>query len=114
MGSEVTRESNHHCHALNCTVNVPPRMHMCSRHWFMVPKAYRDILWAKYKPGQERRMDPSPAYLLAAARCVHAVATKEGQPHDEIVSEVGLYEAWADMLTGEPNDFMAIITGEAA
>jgi hypothetical protein len=88
-------------------------MHMCKRHWFMVPKALRDGLWAAYKPGQERRMDPSPEYLLAAARCVHAVAVKESHPRDEIAGEVELYEAWSNMVTDEQRDFMALIEGAA-
>lgn len=75
---------------------------MCKRHWFMVPKPLRDGLWDAYRPGQERRMDPSPKYLLAAARCVHAVAVKEGQPPDEIAFEVGMYEAWHDMVADQP------------
>lgn len=87
---------------------------MCKRHWFMVPKALRDGLWDAYRPGQERRMDPSPEYLLAAARCVHAVATKEGLDPEVIAGEVELYEAWSNMLTDEQRDFMAIIDPHAS
>lgn len=107
----TTRAEAHTCHALNCGQHVPPRMHMCKRHWFMVPKPLRDGLWDAYRPGQERRMDPSPKYLLAAARCVHAVAVKEGQPPDEIAFEVGMYEAWHDMVADQPLDFMAALSG---
>jgi hypothetical protein len=32
-----------------------------------LPHAIRDAIWASYKPGQEDRKDPSPAYLVAAA-----------------------------------------------
>ena len=93
--------STHTCHAVNCEVGVPPRMHMCKKHWFMVPKTLRDVLWAAYKPGQERRMDPSPTYLRAAAACVTAVAEKEGQPAEDIEWEAGLYTNWAEMLEAE-------------
>lgn len=72
--------SEHLCHAERCTVAVPPRMLMCKRHWFMVPKSLRDELWAKYVPGQERRKDPTEAYLDVAHRCIEAVAAKEGIP----------------------------------
>ena len=105
----VSREAAHTCHALACEAHVPPRMHMCKTHWFMVPKVLRDGLWSLYRPGQERRMDPSPEYLLAAARCVHAVAVKEGQDPEAIAFEVGMYQAWAEMVTDEEWDFMAII-----
>lgn len=105
----MSRASEHTCHALNCEAHVPPRMHMCKRHWFMVPKALRDGLWDAYRPGQERRMDPSPEYLLAAARCVYAVATREGQPPDEVAFEVGMYEAWSNMVDDQDRDFMALL-----
>lgn len=104
-----TREEAHTCHAAACDAHVPPRMHMCKRHWFMVPKPLRDGLWAAYRPGQERRMNPSPEYLLAAARCVHAVAVREGLPVEVIQGEVELYEAWSNMLTDEPRDFWNLV-----
>lgn len=110
----MTRESAHTCHAALCDAHVPPRMHMCRRHWFMVPKALQDGLWAAYRPGQERRMNPSPAYLLAAARCVHAVATKESLPSEVIQGEVELYEAWHNMVSDDPADFMLLINNEVA
>lgn len=88
----------HHCHALNCDTSVPPRMHMCARHWRMVPKPLQQALWANYRRGQERTMTPSPAYLRAAAACVRSVAEQEHQPPDEIESDVATYEAWAQML----------------
>lgn len=91
----------HDCHALNCDANVPPRMHMCKRHWSMVPKAQQDALWANYRRGQENRMDPTPEYLRAAAACVRAVAEKEGQPPDEIEFECSLYTEWAEMVESD-------------
>lgn len=110
----MSRESEHTCHAFRCDTNVPPRMHMCKRHWLMVPKRLRDGLWDAYRPGQERRMDPTAEYLLAAARCVHAVAVREGHALDDIAGEVELYEAWSNMLTDEPRDFMTLIRVEEA
>ena len=103
------RAEAHTCHAAACEAHVPPRMHMCKRHWFMVPKPLRDALWAAYRPGQERRMDPTPEYLLAAARCVHAVATKEGLDPEVIAFEVETYEAWANMVSDDEWDFAALI-----
>ena len=91
----------HHCHALNCETSVPPRMHMCRKHWAMVPKAEQRALWANYRRGQERDMSPSAAYLRAAAACVEAVARKESQPDDEIEFEVALYVGWAEAIEAE-------------
>jgi hypothetical protein len=108
------REAAHTCHAAMCGAHVPPRMHMCKRHWSMVPKALRDGLWDAYRPGQERRMDPSPDYLLAAARCVYAVAVKDNLPAEVIEGEVELYEAWSNMLTDDERDFMSLIRADEA
>lgn len=75
----AAREDGHHCHADGCNVPVPPKMMMCKRHWFMVPKALRDRVWATYVPGQERRKDPTPEYMEAQRAAVRAVAEKEGR-----------------------------------
>lgn len=68
----------HTCHARGCRVAVPPRMFMCKRHWFMLPYATRDAIWAVYVPGQEVRKDPSPEYLDVAQRAIDWLAAKEG------------------------------------
>jgi hypothetical protein len=57
---------SHHCHWPDCTKQVPPKMWGCKEHWFRLPKALRDLIWATYVPGQEIRKDPSPAYIEAA------------------------------------------------
>lgn len=62
--------STHTCHAQNCTVPVPPKMFMCKRHWFMLPKATRDAVWAVYVPGQEIRKDPTPEYLTVTGNAI--------------------------------------------
>ena len=53
------------CYWSGCGVNVPASMLMCKRHWFMLPKALRDRIWATYVPGQEDRMDQSDEYMEA-------------------------------------------------
>lgn len=68
----------HLCHAEGCSVPVPPRMLMCRRHWFMVPKPLRDAVWAEYRPGQEIDKRPSDAYMEVQQAAVRAVAEKEG------------------------------------
>jgi hypothetical protein len=38
----------------------------CRAHWYRLPKALRDRVWAAYVPGQEIGMTPSEAYLDVA------------------------------------------------
>jgi hypothetical protein len=56
----------HHCHWPGCKVAVPPKMWGCKSHWFRLPKALRNRIWATYRPGQEITKTPSPAYIEAA------------------------------------------------
>lgn len=71
--------ADHLCHARGCDTPVPPRIFMCKPHWFMVPKALRDAIWAAYVPGQERRKDPTDQYLTAARNAIEAVRSKESR-----------------------------------
>lgn len=56
----------HHCHWPGCDAQVPPAKWGCRTHWFKLPKGLRDRIWATYRPGQERTMTPSAAYIEAA------------------------------------------------
>ena len=67
----------HTCHAERCQVNVPEKMFMCRRHWYMVPRLLRAAIWANYVPGQEIRKDPTREYLEVAQEAIAAVAEKE-------------------------------------
>lgn len=69
----------HHCHATGCSVKVPPEMFMCKRHWFSLPKAMRDRIWATYRPGQCDDWKISHEYANAARAAVRFIATKEGK-----------------------------------
>jgi hypothetical protein len=69
----------HTCHAEKCTTSVPPKMFMCRTHWYMVPKADRDLVWALYTPGQEIRKDPTMEYLAHTRKCIDLVASKEAR-----------------------------------
>lgn len=69
---------SHTCHAYKCTTPVDPSMHMCRRHWFMVPTDARRRLWAAYRRGQETDKVITRAYAEAAQACIDAVAVKEG------------------------------------
>ncbi|HVT78327.1 MAG TPA: hypothetical protein VHD87_14925 [Acidimicrobiales bacterium] len=94
--AELERARSHHCHAFGCKALVPPRRLMCLRHWRLVPRALQEAVWESYRPGQERRMDPSHAYLLAAAAAVRAVARKEGHPPATVESDASVagYVSW--------------------
>lgn len=69
---------SHTCHAEGCDQATPPKMFMCKRHWFMLPKEIRDSIWEFYVPGQERRKDPSKEYLAASQWAIDWLAKKEG------------------------------------
>lgn len=68
----------HTCHAMGCDLPVPPKMFMCRKHWYSLPKAMRDAIWDEYVPGQEVRKDPTEAYLNVSTRAVRWLAVKEG------------------------------------
>lgn len=57
---------SHTCHWPGCTVEVPPKMWGCKRHWFALPAAIRARIWKAYRPGQEVTKDPSAEYIAAA------------------------------------------------
>lgn len=68
----------HVCHARNCLVPVQHKMFMCRKHWFMVPKVDRDLVWALYQPGQEQgKVRPSDEYLEETLRIINELAEKE-------------------------------------
>lgn len=108
------RDSNHKCHAYACNSNVPPRMLMCAKHWRIVPKATQNRVWATYQPGQERRMDPSHAYLNAAAEAVRLVAAWEGHDDETVKADPAYagYMAWIGM-TDECGDVSCSCTKAA-
>lgn len=67
------------CAARECPAEMPPRVLMCRRHWFMVPTEIRHRVWNHYRPGQETDHAPSGLYLAAMNEAVDAVAYKEAQ-----------------------------------
>ncbi len=69
----------HRCHARGCVRVVPPRMLMCTAHWKMVPRELQREVWRQYRDGQERRKDPTGAYLDAANAAIDAVAKLEAE-----------------------------------
>jgi hypothetical protein len=74
---------SHRCHWPGCGKQVPPAMWGCRAHWFMLPKALRDKVWAAYVPGQEATMTPSDTYLDVAdevQRWIEAERIRRGTP----------------------------------
>lgn len=75
------QDRNHECHWPGCGKQVPPAMWGCRPHWFALPKELRDKIWNAYRPGQEKDMHPSKAYLDAANEVQqwikHNLATQE-------------------------------------
>lgn len=63
---QKSRQTGHTCHCPTCETPVPPKLHSCARHWKVLPYAIRRAIWDAYIPGQERRKDPSEAYIAAA------------------------------------------------
>ena len=57
---------DHHCHWPGCTRQVPPAMWGCRPHWNLIPKHLQARIWSTFRPGQEKTMTPSRAYLDAA------------------------------------------------
>lgn len=73
--------SAHTCHANGCETAVPRKMFMCRRHWYMLPKAMRDAVWAEYTPGQERNMElVTDDYLRVTREAINFVRAAESVP----------------------------------
>lgn len=69
----------HTCHAIGCTIAIPPRLFMDKKHWYAVPYPLRAKILREYREGQEITKDPSEKYTQAAAQAIIAVAEKEGK-----------------------------------
>lgn len=81
----------HHCHAIECTVPVPPELLCCKRHWFMVPVELRIPVLRTYRRGQCHDKRPSPAYCEAAANAIEHIARREGKSEESIMRMRGAY-----------------------
>jgi hypothetical protein len=91
----------HHCHWPGCEKQVPPAMWGCKAHWFMLPLAIRTAIWNAYKPGQEKTMTPSRAYVDAAqdAQDWIRVTMQERQAHKEAHGDDNVTQ---DLFGGQP------------
>lgn len=75
----TTGDTGHHCHWPGCGKAVPPAMWGCKQHWFQLPLALRNRIWATYRPGQEVSKTPSTAYLAVADEVQKWIATHNAQ-----------------------------------
>lgn len=67
----------HLCHATGCTVEVPPKLLMCPRHWRMVPPDIQRAVWRHYRPGQEIDKRPTKEYLEVMKLAIEVVEERE-------------------------------------
>jgi len=79
---------SHHCHATGCTVRTPPAIFCCRKHWFSLPKAMRDRIWATYRPGQCDDWEIRHEYAEAARAAVRYLAEKDGVEPDTKVYDM--------------------------
>lgn len=84
----------HTCHAIDCNTKVPPEMFMCRKHWFMLPKINRNLIWSTYRIGQCDDWNPSKAYCDIAKKCVEFIARREGKQLTGKEPELVLYDVF--------------------
>jgi len=70
---------NHHCHALGCKRNCPPRMLMCRECWTLVPidlqaEVYRTV---KLRSGDNINASWAPWWRAQARAIAHVAMLKE-------------------------------------
>jgi hypothetical protein len=69
----------HKCHAIDCEVQIAPKLLMCLKHWKMLPKKTQISIWNEYRPGQEVDKKPSFKYLAIQQLAVGEVASQESK-----------------------------------
>lgn len=69
----------HTCHAFGCPIEIPPKLFMCKKHWFSLPKKLRTRIWAEYQPRQEVTKNPSSDYLEIATTAIMWLRIEEGK-----------------------------------
>lgn len=72
--------NEHKCHAEQCNIEVPPKLLMCAKHWWMVPRAYRTLIHIYFRPGQEVDKQPTAQYLAVMKLAINSVAEQEKLP----------------------------------
>jgi hypothetical protein len=77
-----TQSRNHECHWPGCNIQVAPALWGCREHWYRLPHILRTRIWASYRIGQEKDMNPSEAYIEVAKLVQKWI--KENYPNDGI------------------------------
>lgn len=62
--------SGHNCPASGCTLNVATHKLLCRTHWYMVPRALREAVYAAWANGIGAG---SPSHRAACADAIEAV-----------------------------------------
>lgn len=71
------RSGGHHCHWPGCDERVPPAAWGCRKHWYKLPEALRNKVWAAYRPGQEAAKNPSAEYVAVAREIQDWITAQE-------------------------------------
>ena len=74
--------SAHLCHVPHCEVEVPPRLLMCKRHWFMVPWNLRRAVNLHFNPEQcipGSGVKPTREWGQAARAAIESLVRRELQ-----------------------------------
>lgn len=102
---------DHHCHWPGCAENVPPAKWGCSKHWFTLPKALRDRIWAAYVPGQEITATPNAQYVAVCCEAQIWIAQYEtgkqpvaSAPVDQVDDDLDIAKRVVAWLRGEPRE----------
>jgi hypothetical protein len=73
---QAPQTRKHGCHWPGCPEQVPPAMWGCRKHWFALPVALRNKVWATYRAGQEETMTPSREYVAVAREVQDWIAAR--------------------------------------
>jgi hypothetical protein len=63
------------CPIPRCTCQIDPSRLMCREHWYMVPKAARDLVWFTWRSGQGALSGEHQDAVRVAMAAVLAVVT---------------------------------------
>ncbi len=82
---------SHHCHAFTsngqCPKEVPPKMFMCSTHWYSLTEILRKLVWRYYTPNQENTKRFSLEYAMVTDFCKLFVFMKEERKQNRFITD---------------------------
>jgi hypothetical protein len=80
----------HHCHAITpqgvCQKLVPPKLFMCSTHWYNLTKILQKLVWRYYEPNQENTKRFSLEYHMVTEFCKLYVLAKELRKENKFIT----------------------------